>query len=114
MHHSTRLPRQGCNGLDGRASGRKPGYPGRGPVVITDFFLDLLFHLTNWALDTLPNNPFPQGFTLGWIRDINYFLPVSEMFGLFVIFFALGGPFIASSLVIWVVVGILRGGSTKA
>jgi hypothetical protein len=62
----------------------------------------------------LPHNPFPQGFTLGWIADMNYFLPLSEMFGLFIVFFALGGPFLASSLIIWWVVGVVRGGSTKA
>lgn len=82
--------------------------------MITDYLLNLFYDLANGALDTLPNNPFPQGFNLGWISDINYFLPVSEMFGLFVIFFALGGPFVASSLIIWAVVGVLRGGATKA
>lgn len=82
--------------------------------MITDFLLDLFFGMANGALDTLPADPFPQGFNLGWIADINYFLPVAEMFGLFIIFFALGGPFIASSLIIWAVVGVLRGGSTKA
>lgn len=82
--------------------------------MITDFFLTMLENLSNFFLDGLPDDPFPQGFTLGWIADINYFLPVSEMFGLFVVFFALGGPFVGSSLIIWWVVGVLRGGSTKA
>lgn len=82
--------------------------------MITDFILDWFFGLQEWALSGLPDDPFPQGFTLGWIADMNYFLPVSEMFGLFVIFFALGGPFVASSLIIWFVVGVLRGGSPKS
>lgn len=82
--------------------------------MITDFLLNLFYDLVNGALDGLPADPFPQGFDLGWISDMNYFLPIGEMFGLFVIFFALGGPFIASSLIIWAVVGVLRGGATKA
>lgn len=115
MNVSHRLcPCRGRNGLDGRASGRKPGRALRGSVVVTDFFLDLFFGMANGTLDGLPDDPFPQGFDLGWIRDMNYFLPIGEMFGLFIIFFALGGPFVASSLIIWAVVGVLRGGSTKA
>jgi hypothetical protein len=82
--------------------------------MVTDWLLTVWYGFIGGALDLLPANPFPQGFTLGWISDINYFLPVSEMFGLFQIMFALGGPFIASSLIIWAVVGVLRGGSTKA
>lgn len=53
-------------------------------------------------------------FDLSMIDDMNFFLPISEMFGVFVAFVALGGPFIGTSLIIWFVVGILRGGSTKA
>jgi hypothetical protein len=82
--------------------------------MITDFFLTMFENLSNFFLDGLPDDPFPAGFTLGWIADINYFLPVAEMFGLFIVFFALGGPFVASSLIIWFVVGVLRGGSAKA
>lgn len=82
--------------------------------MITDFLLDLLDGLVNFFLDGLPADPFPTGFTLGWIADMNYFLPIAEMWGLFIVFFALGGPFVASSLIIWFVVGVLRGGSAKA
>jgi len=67
----------------------------------------------NGIVDSLPNAP-ATPLDLGWIRDMNYFLPISEMFGLFVIMFALGGPFIGTSLIIWWFVGVVRGGATKA
>jgi hypothetical protein len=82
--------------------------------MIVDYLLEWFYGLCNTLIDGLPNNPFPADFDLGFIRDINYFLPVSEMFELFIVFFALGGPFVASSMIIWIVVGIGRGGSTKA
>lgn len=82
--------------------------------MIIDAILDWWFGLCEWLISLLPKDPLPQGVDLGWIRDINYFLPVSEMFGLFTIFFALGGPLAGASLIIWVIVGIVRGGSTKA
>ena len=82
--------------------------------MVSDWFLDLLFGLGNSAVDTLPSDPLPQGVNLSWLQDMNYFLPIGEMWGLFLIMFALGGPFVASSLIIWAVVGVLRGGATKA
>lgn len=83
--------------------------------MVTDAILDWWFGLCEWVVSLLPvvTNPM-EAFGLGWINDMNYFLPVAEMFGLFAVFFALGGPFVASSLVIWVIVGLLRGGATKA
>lgn len=82
--------------------------------MVTDFILQLWFGLVDWFLGLLPTDPLPQGLTLGWLMDMNYFLPVSEMFGLLVLMFAMGGPFIAASLIIWLVVGVARGGQTKA
>jgi hypothetical protein len=82
--------------------------------LVTDSILDWIFGLANWLVSLMPQNPMPQGVNLGWISDINYFLPVSEMFQLFTVMFGLGGVFAGASLIIWVVVGIVRGGSTKA
>jgi hypothetical protein len=83
--------------------------------MVIDRILEWWFGLVQGMVEAWPStdNPHPQ-VDFGWIQDMNYFLPVSEMFGLFVIFFALGGPFVATSLIIWGLVGVLRGGATKA
>lgn len=83
--------------------------------MVIDAILDWWFGLVNWLVDLLPEDPMPgEGVDLSLIQEMNYFLPIGEMFGLFGIFFALGGVFASSSLIIWVIVGLIRGGSTKA
>lgn len=82
--------------------------------MVIDAILDWWFGLCSWVLSLMPKDPMPQGVDLGWISDMNFFLPISEMFGLFSIVFALGGTFASASLIIWIVVGIVRGGATKA
>jgi hypothetical protein len=82
--------------------------------MIIDLILEWWFGFCDWLIGMLPVDPMPQGVNLGWISDMNYFLPLSDMFGLFTIMFALGGVFAPVSLIIWIVVGIIRGGSTKA
>lgn len=83
--------------------------------MIFDALIEWFFDLVGSGVDTLPDaQRLPFNFSLEWISDINYFLPISEMFGFFLSMFLLGGPFIATSLVIWIVVGLIRGGPTKA
>ena len=83
--------------------------------MVTDAILDWLFDFVEWMISGFPNLPLPSNvLDFAWISDINYFLPVSEMFTLFSAFFLLGGPMAATSLIIWFFVGILRGGATKA
>lgn len=84
--------------------------------MVTDAILDWWFDLIEWLVTLFPaaESAPSSEINLGWIADMNYFLPIGEMFGLFVAFFALGGPLVGTSLIIWVLVGILRGGSTKA
>lgn len=82
--------------------------------MVTDAIISWWFGLCNWLVSLMPKDPMPKGIDLSWITDMNYFLPISEMFGLFTVVFALGGTFAGASLIIWVVVGIVRGGSTKA
>jgi hypothetical protein len=83
--------------------------------VVIDAIITWWFDLVKTVVSSFPNTPLPtNALNFGWISDMNYFLPISEMFGLFVAMFALGGVFVGTSLVIWVFVGILRGGSTKA
>lgn len=83
--------------------------------MVTDAILDWWFGLVGWLLDLLPTNQMPGGtMTLSMMGQLNYFLPITEMFQLFASMFALGGVFASSSLVIWVLLGIIRGGQTKA
>jgi len=83
--------------------------------VVTDFVLTWWFNLVDWFVNLFPNNPLPgSGIGFSWLGDVNYFLPLNEMFGVWFSLFSLGGTFVGTSLVVWVLVGILRGGSTKA
>jgi len=45
---------------------------------------------------------------------MNYFLPISELLSVFAGVFLLGGPMMLVTLTIWVLVGVLRGGATRA
>lgn len=83
--------------------------------MVTDAVLDWWFGLVGWLLDLLPTDTSPvANINLSWITDMNYFLPISEMFGVFIGLVSLGGVFAGSSLIIWVLVGIIRGGNAKA
>lgn len=83
--------------------------------MVTDAVLDWFFDLVDWLISGMPDLELPKNIMdLSWIRDINYFLPISEMYALFAAFFLLGGPMAATSLIIWFLVGVLRGGSPKS
>lgn len=89
--------------------------------MVFDAIINWMMGIWDWAYQqgvqdgaTLAALPTAQQLDLGFIQDMNYFLPISEMFGLFIAFFALGGPMAGTSLIIWAVIGVLRGGSTKA
>lgn len=82
--------------------------------MVIDAIMDWWFTVCQGFISNFPTTENPGAFNLSMINDMNYFLPIGEMFGLFMIFFALGGPFLASSLIIWFFVGVLRGGATKA
>lgn len=83
--------------------------------MVLDAIINWWFDLVKTAVSALPDSPLPgNGLNFGWISDMNYFLPISEMFGFFTALFALGGTFIGTSLVVWVLIGVLRGGQTKA
>lgn len=83
--------------------------------MVTDGILNWLFGLVEWMISGIPTLNLPRNvLDFSWISDINYFLPISEMYTLFTAFFLLGGPMAATSLIIWFVVGVLRGGSPKS
>lgn len=83
--------------------------------MILDWILDWWFDLIEGMVSSFPEADNPMDtFNFSMITDMNYFLPIHEMFSLFVVFFALGGPFLATSLIVWFFVGVLRGGQAKA
>lgn len=83
--------------------------------MVTDLVLNWWFGLVGWCVDQLPSDTSPiSRLDLSWITDMNYFLPVSEMFGVWLSLVSLGGFFAGSSLLIWVLIGIIRGGAVKA
>lgn len=85
--------------------------------MVTDAVVNWFFDLVDWCLSL------GTGLTAGMPRelvdfsfmgDMNYFLPVAEMFALFSAFFLLGGPMMGVSLIVWFLVGVLRGGQSKS
>lgn len=82
--------------------------------MVTDGILDWFFGLMDWLITGVPTSEIPVTLSLGWISEMNYFLPIADMFAVFGALFLLGGPFAATSLIIWLVVGVLRGGSPKS
>jgi hypothetical protein len=83
--------------------------------MVTDAILEWWFDLVEAFLGLFPHDPLSDlGVNLSFITDMNYFLPIGEMWGLFIIIFGLGGVLASTSLVVWILVGIVRGGSTKA
>lgn len=88
---------------------------GGGAGMVTDAVLDWFFGLLDWLVTGLPTGELPfDGFGFGFISDMNYFLPIGEMFSVFMGFLLLGGPMAVASIVIWLLVGVIRGGATKA
>lgn len=83
--------------------------------MLTDAILTWWFDLVEAFLGLFPDDPLETlGVNLSFISDMNYFLPIAEMWGLFIVIFSLGGVLASTSLIIWILIGILRGGSTKA
>ncbi|MGO4587154.1 hypothetical protein AB4Z38_25235 [Arthrobacter sp. 2RAF6] len=83
--------------------------------MVTDAIFNWILDMVQWLMSQNHMAGMPVSLLdFTWFGDMNYFLPVTEMFGLFTAFFALGGPMIGVSLIVWIVVGVLRGGATKA
>jgi hypothetical protein len=85
--------------------------------MVTDSVLDWFFGLWNWMFGQASSLTagMPRSLVdFTFMGDMNYFLPVSEMFALFSAFFLLGGPMMGFSLIVWFLVGVLRGGSPKS
>ena len=84
--------------------------------MITDFLLDLLESLVNWFAGMLPVDNTVNGEGLGFqiFSGANYFFPLAELSSVVLGILALGLPLGGVSLIIWLVVGVIRGGQAKA
>lgn len=82
--------------------------------MIIDAILNWLADMFHAVSVNALTGPGLGGMSFGMIDDVNYFLPVGEMFMLFMAFFALGGPMMTTSLLVWFLVGVLRGGQSKS
>lgn len=84
--------------------------------MITDALLDLLESLTGWVAGLLPTDDVVGADNIGFqvFSGANYFFPLAELSAVVLGILALGLPLALVSLVIWLLVGVLRGGSAKA
>ena len=84
--------------------------------MITDFLLDLLENLVNWVAGLLPTDTVFGSQNLGFqiFSGANYFFPLSELGAVILGVIALGLPLAGVSGVLWLLVGVIRGGSPKA
>lgn len=109
------MPARGAPHSVPKAASSEPG-PESGAEVITDGLLDLLEGLMQWVAGMLPTDTVVGEQNLGFqvFSGANYFFPVVELGTVLLAIMALGVPLAGVSLVIWLLVGVLRGGSAKA
>lgn len=84
--------------------------------MITDFLLDLLENLLNWVAGLLPVDTVLGSENIGFqiFSGANYFFPLAELSAVILGIIALGLPMAGVSLVLWLLVGVIRGGGAKA
>jgi hypothetical protein len=84
--------------------------------VITDFLLDLLEGLVNWIASLLPVDTVLGSENIGFqiFSGANYFFPLAELSAVILGIIALGLPMAGVSLVLWLLVGVIRGGGAKS
>lgn len=78
--------------------------------------MDLLQGLVNWVADLLPTDSVFGDQNIGFqiFSGANYFFPLAELGSVILGIIALGLPLAGVSVLIWLLVGVLRGGSPKA
>jgi hypothetical protein len=84
--------------------------------VITDFLLDVLQNLVNWFSGLLPTDNVFGSQNLGFqiFSGANYFFPLSELGSVVLGIIGLGLPLAGVSLILWLLVGVIRGGGSKS
>lgn len=84
--------------------------------MITDFLLDLLGNIVSWVADLLPTDTVLGSQNIGFqiFSGANYFFPLAELATVILGLLTLTLPMAVVSLVLWLLVGVIRGGSSKA
>lgn len=84
--------------------------------MITDFLLDLLEGLVTWLSSLLPTDTVFGSQNMGFqiFSGANYFFPLAELSAVVLGVIALGLPMAGVSLIIWLLVGVIRGGGAKS
>jgi hypothetical protein len=84
--------------------------------MITDALLDLLDGLLTWVAGLLPTDNVVGSDNLGFqiFSSANYFIPLAELSTVVLGIFALGLPLAGVSVMVWLLVGVVRGGNPRA
>lgn len=86
--------------------------------MIVDALVDFVVWVLTPITGALPQMGLPWDTTAldaAWshLFDLNYFLPIAEVTGAVFAAYALGPAALASSIVLWIVVGVFRGGQAS-
>ncbi|WP_432488722.1 hypothetical protein [Kineococcus sp. SYSU DK018] len=86
--------------------------------MIVDLWLSWVLGGAEWLRDFSashlgPLDPFPIGNAWSRILDLDYFLPIHELFLFTLAVFSLGPAGLLTSVVVWLLVGVARGGAPK-
>lgn len=84
--------------------------------MVLEWLLDMIEGVLVWIAGLLPewtDDPFSGwGQVLDHLTDLNYFLPISELFGFSLAFFTGLIPLVTVTVVFWLV-ALIRGGSSR-
>ena len=85
--------------------------------MITDAILGWLLAGTEWVVALLPSSTGAMGglsLAFSNLGALDYFIPITEAYALTIGFWRLMAPAGLVALAIWIVVGVVRGGSVRA
>jgi hypothetical protein len=85
--------------------------------VITDSVVSWLAGFASWIGTTFPYSPMSipdVGMIAGYLGDLNYFLPIAEVMSAVLAVTMVGPFFLATTLLTWLAVGVVRGGNARA
>ena len=85
--------------------------------MVTANLFGFILGFGQWLIDFLPASVpnFPDiGGLVSRLAAINYFLPLSELFSAVLAVIALTPAFITTTVLTWLGVGVIRGGSPRA
>lgn len=87
-----------------------------GGGMITDFFITLFEGILSWIASMIPSDLalYDQPISLDVFADMNYFLPLAELSGVLGSFMFLIVPFASITIILWIAIGVVRGGDPRA